>query len=291
MFKVILLAASVTFLSPCSSSFELSGRILQKTRIEPLRSSMALWRRFRRWSASTMCSSGTPAAMAVVMHSPSFSLATRKASRSVMSTVRLSASVDLMAAINRSFSSSCFSCSSALLYSAASRPTSFASSMAFFRTSIEGFSQAWASFSLAFCLGSSSFRTLFAFFDLLAVDASLLCLLNRRLQALYISLFHGLFQKGLDLVAPLQLPEQLLELGELVLFQARGLGLRERLLQLLRGGPLFKGLQLVSSLLLRQLLRQHLPRLFQDTLWHRRLLGLSDGLLQPAHIALRDGLL
>mmetsp|Transcript_18100 Transcript_18100/g.46687 ORF Transcript_18100/g.46687 Transcript_18100/m.46687 type:complete len:680 (-) Transcript_18100:742-2781(-) len=152
----------VTSVSPDSRSLPLSGRMRQKTRIEPLRSSMALWSFFLRISASAMWASGTPLLIATWMASLSDSLAARSASMLLVSTVLASASACFTAPRSRSFSSSCLSSFTAGLYSLASSGAASAAAIASFSAAMAHDSIAFSRSSRAACFGSSSLSTAFA---------------------------------------------------------------------------------------------------------------------------------
>mmetsp|Transcript_46555 Transcript_46555/g.144250 ORF Transcript_46555/g.144250 Transcript_46555/m.144250 type:complete len:307 (-) Transcript_46555:212-1132(-) len=172
----MLLVDFVMCSSPASFSFELSGLIRQKTRIEPLRSSIELWIFFRRFSASSRWLSPTPALVASWIAEPSFSFASRRASMFAMSTPLTSSRALFTLSSAFSFSSSCFNISAASVHS---DELSFAASAAWSASRRAWTSRCWqASRSSwrALCFGSSSFSTFSAcLIGLPSTPASVAC--------------------------------------------------------------------------------------------------------------------
>mmetsp|Transcript_97029 Transcript_97029/g.279232 ORF Transcript_97029/g.279232 Transcript_97029/m.279232 type:complete len:293 (+) Transcript_97029:1022-1900(+) len=156
----------VISLSPASVSFLLMGRMRQNTRMEPFKSSIELWSFFRLISASAMLISGTPLATASWMARVSLSLLSRRASMLVVSTDFESSKACFTPASNFSFSSSFASACSASAYSEGVSLASLAPWMAALSASLVQVSRAFARFSRASCLGSSSASTASASFNL-----------------------------------------------------------------------------------------------------------------------------
>mmetsp|Transcript_35287 Transcript_35287/g.99143 ORF Transcript_35287/g.99143 Transcript_35287/m.99143 type:complete len:211 (-) Transcript_35287:353-985(-) len=174
--KVILSVACVISRSPSCLSFRLKGRTRQMTRIDPLRSSMALWVFFRWFSASWMSASTAPTATASLIAPSSSALAPRRASMLVWSAAPASCIAALIAPITRSCLTSCLSWDTASLYSEYPKLAASAASMARRRAAIERVSRASASRMRASCLGISSARAALAFaMCLLSTPASLAC--------------------------------------------------------------------------------------------------------------------
>mmetsp|Transcript_88815 Transcript_88815/g.248589 ORF Transcript_88815/g.248589 Transcript_88815/m.248589 type:complete len:289 (-) Transcript_88815:1899-2765(-) len=152
----------VTMWSPKSFSRLFSGRMRQKTRMEPLRSSTVLCNFFRRSSASWSSVSGTPTASACAIAAASFSFAALTESTSFISHPRLS-SAACMTPAKSFFRSAIFvRRSTASWYSETSNLAPFAFSMAAANLPSSTASTAASSSSLALALGSSSSRSAWA---------------------------------------------------------------------------------------------------------------------------------
>mmetsp|Transcript_71921 Transcript_71921/g.156679 ORF Transcript_71921/g.156679 Transcript_71921/m.156679 type:complete len:336 (-) Transcript_71921:351-1358(-) len=134
------------------------GRIRQKTRMAPFKSSTVLWSFFRLNSASSTSASLTPMAKASAIAAASISLASRTESTSFMSQFMLSPKA-LVTPARSSFCFFFFSMSfSTSPHSEAGKPASLAFCKASSNSASFWLSMAASIASLASCFGSSSFR-------------------------------------------------------------------------------------------------------------------------------------